>query len=113
MTIIITRWSRATLIKYAFPVKISLGQRSDKGIKDCNEDFYGAYLPEDSTLDNKGIAAAIADGMGSCNNAQEASEYCVKSFLNDYFSTPKTWSIKSSGVKVLSAINNWLLNNGN
>lgn len=92
---------------------ISLGQSSDKGIKERNEDFYGAYLPEDSTLDSKGIACAIADGMGSCANAQEASEHCVKSFLNDYFSTPETWSVKSSGAKVLTAINNWLLSNGN
>ena len=94
-------------------LKISLGQSSDKGIKDRNEDFYGAYIPEDSTLDNKGIACAIADGMGSCANAQEASEHCVKGFLNDYFSTPETWSVKSSGAKVLTAINNWLLSNGN
>ena len=94
-------------------LKISLGQSSSKGIKDRNEDFYGVYLPEGSTLDNKGIACAIADGMGSCANAQEASEHCVKSFLNDYFSTPETWSVKSSGAKVLTAINSWLLSNGN
>ncbi len=94
-------------------LKISLGQSSDKGIKEHNEDFHGAYIAEGSTLDNKGIACAIADGMGSCANAQEASEHCVKSFLNDYFSTPETWSVKSSGAKVLTAINNWLLSNGN
>ncbi len=94
-------------------LKVSLGQSSDKGIKDRNEDFYGACLPKDSTLDNKGIAVAIADGMGSCANAQEASEHCVKGFLNDYFSTPETWSVKSSGAKVLTAINSWLLSNGN
>ena len=94
-------------------LSISLGQSSDKGIKGRNEDFYGAYLPEDTSLDSKGIAVAIADGMGSCANAQEASEHCVKGFLNDYFSTPETWSVKSSGAKVLTAINNWLLSNGN
>ncbi len=94
-------------------LKVSLGQSSDKGIKERNEDFYGAYIPEDSTLENKGIACAIADGMGSCANAQEASEHCVKSFLNDYFSTPETWTVKTSGAKVLTAINNWLLSNGN
>lgn len=51
--------------------------------------------------------------MGSCARAQEASEHCVKGFLNDYFSTPETWSVKSSGAKVLTALNNWLLSNGN
>ena len=93
-------------------LKISLAQSSDKGIKDQNEDFYGAYIPEDSTLENKGIACAIADGMGSCANAKEASEHCVKGFLSDYFSTPETWTVKTSGAKVLTAINNWLLSNG-
>jgi len=94
-------------------LKISLGQSSDKGIKSINEDFYGAYLPDDSMLDSKGIACAIADGMGSCANAREASEHCVKGFLNDYFSTAETWSVKSSGARVLTALNSWLLSNGN
>ena len=93
-------------------LQVSLAQSSDKGIKEQNEDFYGACLPDDSLLDSKGIACAIADGMGSCAKAQEASEYCVKSFLSDYFSTPETWSVKSSGAKVLTAINNWLLSKG-
>ncbi len=93
-------------------LKISLGQSSDKGAKEHNEDFYGSYIPEGSTLDNKGIACAIADGMGSCANAQEASEHCVKGFLSDYFSTPETWTVKTSGAKVLTAINNWLLSKG-
>lgn len=93
-------------------LRISLAQSSDKGIKQRNEDFYGAYLPDDSLLSTKGIAIAIADGMGSCENAQEASEHCVKGFLNDYFSTPETWSVKSSGAKVLTALNNWLLSKG-
>lgn len=51
--------------------------------------------------------------MASCANAQEAIEHCVKYFLNDYFSTPETWSVKSSGEKVLTAVNNCLFSNGN
>lgn len=93
-------------------LSITLAQSSDKGIKDRNEDFYGAILPDDSLLNTKGIALAIADGMGSCEQAQEASEHCVKSFLNDYFSTSETWSVKSSGARVLTAVNNWLLSKG-
>jgi serine/threonine protein phosphatase PrpC len=94
-------------------LKVSLGQSSDKGIKPLNEDFYGAYLPDDSLLDSKGIACAIADGMGSCANAREASEHCVKGFLHDYYSTAETWSVKSSGARVLTSLNSWLLSNGN
>ena len=90
-------------------LKVSIGQYSDKGVKERNEDFYAALIPEDESLETKGIACAIADGMGSCEFAAEASEQCVKSFLNDYFSTPETWSVKHSGGKVLTAINSWLL----
>lgn len=88
---------------------ISIGQASDKGIKERNEDFYGALIPNDESLETKGIVCAIADGMGSCEFAAEASEQCVKSFINDYYSTPETWSVKKSAGKVLTAINNWLL----
>ncbi len=93
-------------------LQISLAQSSDKGPKEQNEDFYGAYLPDGSLLESKGIACAIADGMGSCANAQEASEHCVKGFLSDYYSTSETWSVKSSGARVLTALNNWLLSKG-
>lgn len=93
-------------------LSVSVAQCSDKGIKDQNEDFYGTLTPEDSALETKGIACAIADGMGSCENAKEASEQCVKGFLSDYFSTPETWTVKTSGAKVLTAINNWLLTKG-
>ncbi len=90
-------------------LKVNIGQYSDKGVKDRNEDFYAALIPEDETLETKGISSVIADGMGSCEFAAEASEQCVKSFLNDYYSTPETWSVKHSGGKVLTAINSWLL----
>ncbi len=93
-------------------LKVALGQASDKGIKARNEDFHGALIPQGEALETKGVACAIADGMGSCEFAAEASEECVKAFLNDYYSTPDTWSVKQSGGKVLTAINNWLLSQG-
>ncbi len=88
---------------------VTIGQYSAKGVKDRNEDFYATLIPADESLETKGISSVIADGMGSCEFAAEASEQCVKSFLNDYYSTPETWSVKHSGGKVLTAINSWLL----
>lgn len=55
-------------------LQISLAQRSDKGFKEHNEDFYDTFLPEASMLDSKHIACAIADEMNYCANAQEANE---------------------------------------
>lgn len=89
-------------------LSVSIGQSSDKGIKDANEDSYGVLCPEDQQLEIKGITAIIADGMGSCEKPKEASEYCVKGFINDYYSTADSWTVKTSGAKVLTALNSWL-----
>ena len=91
---------------------ITIGQHSDKGIKAENEDFYGYMQPEEPQLTHKGIAIAIADGMSGSDAGKEASRCCVISFLNDYYSTPDSWSIKQAGQKILSATNSWLFSQG-
>ncbi len=87
---------------------VTSGQYSDKGIKPKNEDCCGIRVPEGELLINKGIACVIADGVSSADSAREASEACVKGFLNDYFSTPDSWTVKTAGQRVLGAINRWL-----
>ncbi len=89
-------------------LKINVAQSSDAGIKEHNEDSYGIVTPEGQLLENKGISAIVADGMGSCAFPKEASEYVVKGFFSDYYSTPESWTVKTSGAKVLTALNSWL-----
>ncbi len=89
-------------------LQINFAQSSDAGVKDNNEDSYGIISPDDQMLDNKGITAIIADGMGSCAHPKEASEYVVKGFFSDYYSTPDSWTVKTSAAKVLTALNSWL-----
>ncbi|VAW66078.1 Serine/threonine protein kinase [hydrothermal vent metagenome] len=89
-------------------LKINVAQSSDAGIKEQNEDSYGIVTPEGQLLENKGITAIISDGMGSCAYPKEASEYVVKGFFSDYYSTPESWTVKTSGAKVLTALNSWL-----
>ncbi|VAW71899.1 Serine/threonine protein kinase [hydrothermal vent metagenome] len=89
-------------------LQINFAQSSDAGVKDNNEDSYGVISPEDQMLENKGITAIIADGMGSCAHPKEASEYVVKGFFSDYYSTPDSWTVKTSAAKVLTALNSWL-----
>ena len=62
---------------------ISIGQCSDKGRKDTNQDFHGVLVPEHPLLFTKGIVVAIADGISSSNVAHVASESAVKSLLTD------------------------------
>lgn len=87
---------------------ISVGQHSDKGRKEINQDFHGVYIPKEPQLSAKGIAAALADGISSSDVSQIASEATVKGFLEDYFCTSDAWSVKKSAQRVLMATNSWL-----
>ena len=51
---------------------------------------------------------ALADGISSSNVSQEASQAAIDGFVSDYYSTSDAWSVKRSGLTVLSAINSWL-----
>ena len=90
------------------PLKISLGQHSEKGRKAVNQDFHGACLPREPLLSAKGIAIALADGISSSEVSQEAAQSAVGGFLEDYYCTAEAWSVKTAGEHVLSAINSWL-----
>ncbi|WP_033411719.1 bifunctional protein-serine/threonine kinase/phosphatase [Methylosarcina fibrata] len=92
----------------ASQLKISVGQYSDPGRKEVNQDFYGVHIPKEPQLSAKGIAVALADGISSSEVSQIASEAAVTSFLEDYFCTSEAWSAEKSGYRVLTAINSWL-----
>jgi serine/threonine protein phosphatase PrpC len=89
-------------------LRVSVGQYSDKGRKALNQDFYGWRLPDEPQLSSKGIAVALADGIGSSDVSQVAAEFAVMSFLDDYYSTSETWSVKKSVDRVIAATNSWL-----
>lgn len=89
-------------------LKISVGQYSDKGRKEINQDFHGIYLPKEPHLSSKGVAIAVADGISSSEVSQIASQSAVTSFLEDYYCTSEAWSVKTSVERVLVATNSWL-----
>lgn len=89
-------------------LQVSIGQYSDKGRKPENQDFYGACIPDDSQLDAKGVAVAVADGISTSAVSHIASESAVKGFLADYYCTSDAWSVKTSAQRVLAATNSWL-----
>ncbi len=89
-------------------LRVTLGQHSDRGRKPVNQDFHGAYLAQEPQRSSKGIALALADGISSSDVSHIASQTAVGSFLSDYFSTPETWSVKTSAQRVLAATNAWL-----
>ena len=89
-------------------LKISIGQYSDKGRKETNQDFHGIYVPKEPQLSSKGIAVALADGISSSDVSQIASQFAVTGFLDDYYCTSAAWSVKTSAERVLIATNSWL-----
>jgi serine/threonine protein phosphatase PrpC len=89
-------------------LKISVGQHSDKGRKETNQDFHGVLIPTEPLLGLKGIAIVLADGISSSSVSRVASESAVKGFLTDYYCTSESWSVRTSAQRVLEATNSWL-----
>jgi serine/threonine protein phosphatase PrpC len=89
-------------------LSVAIGQCSDKGLKDINQDFYGIYIPKEPQLSSKGIAVAVADGISSSDVSHIASQAAVTGFLEDYYCTSEAWSVKKSVHRVLTATNSWL-----
>ena len=87
---------------------ISIGQCTEPGRKEINQDFHGALIPVQPALSLKGIAVVLTDGISSSKVSQIAAESTVKSFLTDYFCTSDTWSVKTSALRVIRATNSWL-----
>ncbi len=87
---------------------ISVGQHSDRGRKEVNQDFHGALIPEEPLLGLKGIAIALADGISSSSVSRIAAESAIKGFLTDYYCTSESWSVKTSAQRVIAATNSWL-----
>ncbi|MGR4069239.1 protein kinase domain-containing protein [Billgrantia sp. C5P2] len=89
-------------------LQVSLGQCSEAGRKAVNQDFHGAYVPREPQLSSKGIVVALADGISSSEVSRVASEAAVKGFIEDYYSTAESWTVKTSAQRVLVATNSWL-----
>jgi serine/threonine protein phosphatase PrpC/predicted Ser/Thr protein kinase len=87
---------------------ISLGQCSETGRKEVNQDFFGALTPVQPALSLKGISVVVADGISSSKVSRVAAESVTKSFLTDYYCTSDTWTVKTSALRVIRAANSWL-----
>lgn len=88
--------------------RVLVGQASERGRKETNQDFHGAWLPDEPLLTTKGCAVALADGISTSPVSRAASESAVTGFFEDYYSTPEAWSVKTSAWRVLMAVNSWL-----
>jgi serine/threonine protein phosphatase PrpC len=89
-------------------LRVAIGQASETGRKETNQDFHGALVPKEPLATLKGVCVALADGISTSTVSAEASEAAVRSLLEDYYCTSEAWSVRTSVERVMSAANSWL-----
>ncbi len=94
------------------PLQVAVGHSSLTGPRERNEDYCGVVTPEGGDLENKGVLAALADGIGGHRGGREAAEYTVRGLLSDYYATPDTWAVPRALDKVVTALNRWVIAQG-
>jgi len=92
------------------PLQLQYSSSSIVGPRDKNEDSIGFIVPESDLMHSKGACFAIADGVSGSSDGLFASKNTIKSLLNDFYSTPTTWTIQESLNKVITSINLWIYN---
>ena len=93
-------------------LSVSFGGFSSAGVKAENQDAFAACQPSLAQTRYKGIALCVADGVSCSRHAQQASSTSVTHFLQDYYSTPDSWDVKTAAARVLSSLNAWLFHHG-
>lgn len=86
---------------------VDIGWHSVRGPRENNEDFAAALRPQRHEVE-RGVVAAIADGVAAGGRGREAAQTTVMSLLQDYFATPATWDTSVALDRVISAQNAWL-----
>lgn len=87
---------------------VTVGQASvasRRGGPHANQDFLGCVTPEGALLRDKGMAFAVADGVGRDKNGRAVAETAVRTFLSDYYNGPDTWSGRKLLEQVLDHAN--------
>lgn len=96
----------------AAELSITFGGYTSAGVKEENQDAFALWQPTSGAVRYKGLGFCIADGVSCSENAQQASGTSVTHFLNDFYSTPDSWDVKTAAGRVLSALNAWLYHHG-
>jgi serine/threonine protein phosphatase PrpC/serine/threonine protein kinase len=86
---------------------VDIGQASQRGPRDLNEDCVGAVRGQGVDAP-RGLIAAVADGVSSGGLGLEASQTTVMSLMADYFATPASWEPTVTLDRLIAAQNAWL-----
>lgn len=84
---------------------VDIGRCSERGQRERNEDF-AAALPGDAS--DRGLIAAIADGVSAGGHGRAAAQTAVISLVNDFHCVPATWETTVALDRLIGAHNAWL-----
>lgn len=103
------RIGQRAMISPARPINkliVEAGIATDRGRRMANEDFAGCV---GTTGDgSRGVAAAIADGVGGAKGGRVAAELAVRGFLDAFESLDPLRGVKRNAIAALDAINGWV-----
>ncbi len=88
--------------------EIELGLSSERGRRERNEDFAGVQAPASHERE-RGVVAALADGVGGGGDGLIAAQTTVMSLLRDFHATPAHWDASVALERLLQHQNSWLL----
>ncbi|MFT3955155.1 MAG: bifunctional protein-serine/threonine kinase/phosphatase [Piscinibacter sp.] len=88
--------------------EVEIGQCSQRGVREVNEDFAAATRSA-SGDPVRGVIAAIADGVSGGGRGLEAAQTSVLGLLADFFATPPTWETSVALDRLMGAQNGWLV----
>ncbi|MFD0666522.1 bifunctional protein-serine/threonine kinase/phosphatase [Ramlibacter sp. MAHUQ-53] len=86
---------------------VDIGWHSVRGPRDDNEDFAAAQEAPPHEA-QRGLVAAIADGVSTGGRGREAAQSTVMCVVQDYFGTPPTWETSVALDRLIGAQNAWL-----
>ncbi len=91
-------------------IDIDIGYASSMGLKNINEDFLAAMLPnpDSKTELTMGGIVALADGVSTGGMGKEAAQTTAACLVRDYFSTPAHWDTTVALDRLIRAQNTWL-----
>ena len=91
---------------------VEIGLQTDIGRRTANEDFAAALGASGNTMPGRGVAAALADGVGGAKGGRIAAELAVRGFLDAYASLDPMRGVKHNAIAAVEAMNAWVHTQG-
>ena len=91
---------------------VRIGLSSETGRRARNEDYAATLLGSPSQIAARGVAAAVADGVGGHKGGREAAETAVRAFLDAYGALPETLGPQRAAARALESVNSWIYAQG-